>query len=61
MWLAAAEVARSKADGDNTGFYEAKLFTARYYVRRLMPQTRAAFDALRAGSETLMELDAASF
>ncbi len=61
MWAKSAVIAVDKADGDNTGFYEAKLATARYYMKRVMPQTAALLTSLSAGSDTLMALDAEAF
>ncbi len=61
MWAMSAVIAVDKADGDNSGFYQAKLATARYYMKRVMPQTAALLTSLSAGSDTLMALDAEAF
>ena len=61
MWAKSAIIAVDKADGDNTGFYQAKLATARFYMKRVMPQTAALLMSLSAGSDTLMALDAEAF
>jgi len=61
MWARAAAVAIAKVEGDNSGFYQAKLTTARFYVKRLLPEVEALGKTLRAGSDTLMELPAESF
>lgn len=61
MWVKSAGIALERVDGDNTGFYQAKLATARYYVKRVMPQTTALLASLTSGSETLMALDAEAF
>lgn len=61
MWAMSARVALDKEDGDNTGFYQAKLTTARYFMSKIMPQTAALLAAITAGSETLMSLDADAF
>ena len=61
MWARSASVAVNKIDGDNTGFYQAKLATARYYMKRVMPQTAALLASLRSGSDTLMALNAEAF
>ena len=39
MWARSASVALDRATGDNSGFYEAKLATARFYMKRLLPAT----------------------
>lgn len=61
MWARTAAVALPKVEGDNSGFYEAKLATARFYMKRLLPQTSALLASIRAGSECLMDLPAESF
>jgi alkylation response protein AidB-like acyl-CoA dehydrogenase len=61
MWSMSARVALEKAGSDNTGFYQAKLATARYFMSKVMPQTAALLDAITAGSDTLMSLDAEVF
>ena len=61
MWARAAAVAAPKAEGDNSGFYQAKLTTARFYMKRLLPQTTALLASLQAGSDCLMDMPAESF
>lgn len=61
MWARAAAAAGPKVEGDNTGFYQAKLTTARFYMKRLLPQTTALLATLKAGSDTVMNLPAESF
>ena len=47
--------------GDNTGLTPLMLLTGQFYMRRLMPQTRSLFDALSAGADSLMAMDAEAF
>jgi alkylation response protein AidB-like acyl-CoA dehydrogenase len=61
MWARAAAVAIPKVEGDNSGFYQAKLATARFYMKRLLPQTSALLASLKAGSDCLMDMPADSF
>jgi hypothetical protein len=61
MWARAAVVATPKVEGDNSGFYQAKLTTARFYMKRLLPQATSLCATLQAGSDTLMDLPAESF
>ena len=61
MWARSAAVAMPKVEGDNSGFYQAKLTTARFYMKRLLPQTTALCATLQAGSDSLMDLPAESF
>ncbi len=60
-----AKIARvSYAALDNTGekeFYEAKIATARFYMRRLLPQTSSLVRAITSGSKPIMEFDAEAF
>lgn len=54
MWLRAVEVALPKA-GSGDPFYAAKVATARFYFRRLMPQSIALCEEIRAGSAPVMD------
>jgi hypothetical protein len=53
--LAVAEEEAQRPDP----FYQAKLQTARFYFTRLMPETSSLMRRIRAGSEVLMDTDAA--
>ena len=61
MWAWSAAVSMPRMEGDNSGFYQAKVTTARFFMRRLMPQFESLGASLRAGSDTLMEMPAESF
>ena len=61
MWARMAAVALAKAEGDETGFYKAKLATARFYMTRILPQTSSLFATIMAGKKPLMELEAELF
>ncbi|HRJ59868.1 MAG TPA: acyl-CoA dehydrogenase C-terminal domain-containing protein [Azospirillaceae bacterium] len=61
LWARSAEIALKKADADETGFYKAKLATARFFMARILPRTSALFAALSAGNETLAAFDDAAF
>jgi len=61
MWARTARVALAKQAGDNTGFYKAKLATARFFMARVLPQQAALFQMLGAGKQSLMELEAEAF
>ena len=63
MWLRMARVAHAKMPTGNgsAAFYDAKLKTARFYVTKLLPQTRALAATIEAGAEPVMALDAAAF
>ncbi len=55
-----AQVAlRRIAEGSDDGFYQGKLQTARFYFARLFPETASLMRSARAGSQPLMDTDAA--
>ena len=54
QWARMAQISLPKMDDDRTGFYAAKVATARFYMERILPQSSGAFAALMAGSESIM-------
>lgn len=52
-WARMAELAAPKAQ-DPTGFYRAKLDTARFYRERILPRTAGLYQAIMAGAESVM-------
>ncbi len=56
-----AALALEKREGDDVGFYEAKIKTARFYMQRLLPQTSGVFTAIMAGGKSILEFDEAAF
>ena len=61
MWARMAALALEKRAGDDAGFYEAKIKTARFYMQRLLPQTSGVFAAIIAGGKSIFEFDEAAF
>jgi len=61
LWARMAEVALAKEAGDNTGFYKAKLATARFFMERLLPEHAASFAAIMAGKGALGAMEPAIF
>ncbi len=61
MWARMVKVAKDKVEGDDTGFYRAKLATARFYMTRVLPETASLGLAIMAGKKPLMELEEAAF
>jgi alkylation response protein AidB-like acyl-CoA dehydrogenase len=64
MWLRAARVAserRGSGGAMSQEFYAAKLGTARFYFRRMMPATAALAQAITAGSESILEFPEEAF
>jgi alkylation response protein AidB-like acyl-CoA dehydrogenase len=60
FWARMAKIALDKVGSGDT-FYVAKLATARFYFAKLMPETASLMRTARAGSKSLMELEAALF
>ena len=62
MWARTAHVALCQKDaGAGDAFYDAKLATARFYFKRILPRTRAHAIAALSGADILMNLPADSF
>ncbi len=63
MWtMMASKAQQALAEGTTEAeFYQAKLTTARYYFKRLLPRTLSLIETVKAGSDPLFELDAADF
>jgi len=61
MWSRMAQIALNKLAEDDSGFYQAKLSTARFFMKKILPQTSALFASIMAGGDTLMSLDEEQF
>ncbi|XID74282.1 acyl-CoA dehydrogenase C-terminal domain-containing protein [Alkanindiges sp. WGS2144] len=63
LWARMALVAQEKLAGDTTetDFYNAKVVTARFYFKKLLPRTRSHVDVIATGVEPLFALDAEHF
>jgi butyryl-CoA dehydrogenase len=61
MWARMAEVAISRLDGENSGFYQAKIDTAAFFMDRLLPQSGALFAAIMAGGRSTMGFNDEAF
>ena len=59
-WARMAEIALAKAD-DTSGFYKAKLATARFFMQRILPETSSLAAKCLAGGATLREFEDALF
>ena len=59
MWCRMAKLAREKRNGD--AFYETKLKTARFYVKKILPDTAALYLKIMAGKSTVMAHAAEEF
>ena len=64
VWARMALVAKARlaagADGE-TGFYEAKIRTARFFMTKLLPESGALFAQIMAGGASVMEFEDAAF
>ncbi|GAB1256131.1 phenylacyl-CoA dehydrogenase [Aurantivibrio plasticivorans] len=62
FWARAAEVAQEKLkEGVETEFYQAKLDTATFYYRRILPRTLSLVATIKDGVDSLMTLDQERF
>ena len=63
MWIKMADEAtvRLKANPEGRDFYETKIKTARFYMKKLLPQAKALSKSIRTGAEVLMEIPADKF
>lgn len=63
MWARMARVSaeRIAAGDDPTGFHDAKVKTATFYMKRVLPETASLGLAINAGKKPMMALDAAAF
>lgn len=63
FWAKAAVAAHQQlaADEGDATFLRAKLFTARFYMERLLPRTHTLAATMLSGADNLMDLDEAHF
>ncbi len=63
LWARQAKAAQAKLaqKAGNPAFYEAKLVSARFWMERMMPDTAALAERIKAGADGLMTLEAANF
>jgi alkylation response protein AidB-like acyl-CoA dehydrogenase len=56
IWAKMAEVSLSKSTSDDS-FYASKIKTARYYFAKLLPRRMSLMESIRAGSDTLFDIE----
>ncbi len=61
MWAKMVAVAAPKVASDSSGFYDAKVKTARFYYSRLLPRTVALAESVKSGARDMMSLSVAQF
>src|SRR5688572_10405731 len=57
-WMASVSAAALASGDADAGFHRAKLATARFYFKRVLPRAEAHLDAMSAGARSLMEIPA---
>ena len=62
-WARMAIVAQAKLDAGTSeeAFYKAKLQTAEFYFKRLLPRAQAHFAAAKAGAASVMDMPEDAF
>jgi hypothetical protein len=63
LWAWMAKVAQDKIAAGTTeeAFYKAKIQTAQFYFKKILPRTRSHVEVIDGGLEALMALDAEHF
>ncbi len=56
MWARTVKVAIEKVGDENGEFYQAKLATANFYMKRLLPQTSGLFATIMTGARPIMDV-----
>jgi butyryl-CoA dehydrogenase len=61
LWARMAKIALGKQEGEEAGFYKAKLACARFYLERILPEHSAPFALIMAGKGALGAMPAEAF
>jgi len=63
LWARMVSVSLEKLAGDTTerAFYEAKVKTAQFYFKKILPRTRSHVETIDSGLDTLMAMDVDQF
>lgn len=63
QWAQMAKIAQDQLDAGTSDptFYENKVITGRYYMKKRLPETKALLAELEAGADDVMALEAANF
>ena len=56
MWARMVKVVMGKSRDEKNTLYQAKLATANFYMKRLLPQTSSLFAAIKSGAGPLMDV-----
>ena len=63
LWALMAKVAQDKLAAGTTeeAFYKAKIQTAQFYFKKILPRTKSHADVIDGGLEVLMQMDVDAF
>ena len=61
MWAKTSKVCIEMLENDETGFYRAKLKTAKFYFDKILPETGSLFSIIMAGGESIMSFSEDEF
>ena len=61
LWARMAELGLNSKSSDEALFYQAKVATARFFMRQLLPQSEGLFQAIDAGASSIMDFDDAAW
>jgi hypothetical protein len=63
LWASMAKLAQDKLAAGTTeaAFYKAKVQTAQFYFKKILPRTKGHVDAIDGGLDVLMQMDVDAF
>ncbi len=61
MWAKTSKVCIEMLESDETGFYTAKLKTAKFYYDKILPETGSLFSIIMSGGESIMSFSEDEF
>ena len=56
LWAKTVKVAKANLEGGEKSFYEAKIMTAQFFYKRMLPEATSLRKMALAGKETLMQM-----
>lgn len=61
LWAKMAAIGFDHSEQNSDSFYKAKIHTARFYYKKLLPEVYGLIEAIKSGSASLMSLDSEDF
>jgi hypothetical protein len=63
LWARMAQIAQEKlaAGSGEAAFYKAKVQTAQFYFKKILPRTKSHVDMIEGGLDVLMQMDVDAF